>query len=159
MTVRRSPASLGRAGLSAAWLACATSFTPAWAVDMATTTEAPDLAGIRTKVKAGDYKAAAAELQTMIERGVQHADVYNLLGFSLRKSGDLRAAATYYGKALEFDPDHRGALEYQGELFVETGQLSRARVNLERLRQLCTQGCEERDDLQRALAVAEERKS
>ena len=59
----------------------------------------------------------------MIDRGVQHADVYNLLGFSLRKSGDTKTAMTFYQKALEFDPDHKGALEYSGELYVQIGDI------------------------------------
>ena len=41
----------------------------------------------------------------------QHADVYNLMG-SLRKTGDYKQAYTFYRKALEFDPEHKGALEY-----------------------------------------------
>lgn len=140
-------------------LACAGPSPSAWAVDTSTTTTAPDLASIRAKIKAGDYEAAKAELLALVDRGVQHADVYNLLAFSLRNSGDPRKAATYYQKALEFDPDHRGALEYQGELFVQTGQLAEARANLARLRALCPQGCEERADLERALGAAGERKS
>ena len=67
------------AGLSAA----------AMAVDTATTREAPDLAAVRAKVKAKEWKAAIADLNGLVDKGVQHADVYNLLGFSLRKSGDL----------------------------------------------------------------------
>ena len=60
----------------------------------------------------------------------QHADVYSLLGFSLRKTGDLKQAFTFYGKALDFDPQHKGALEYLGELYVETGQIEKAQQNV-----------------------------
>ncbi|NJL16993.1 MAG: hypothetical protein HC938_07165 [Nitrospira sp.] len=37
--------------------------------------------------------------------------------------------ATFYAKALDFDPNHKGALEYQGELFVELGQVDKAKRN------------------------------
>ena len=60
----------------------------------------------------------------------QHADVYNLMGFSLRKTGDHKQAYTFYRKALDFDPEHKGALEYLGELYVETGQIDKASENV-----------------------------
>ena len=80
---------------------------------------------VRAKLKAKDYKAALAELTPMLVT-YQHADVYNLMGFSLRKTGDYKQAYTFYRKALDFDPQHKGALEYLGELYVETGQIDKA---------------------------------
>lgn len=127
--------------------------TGAYAVDNVVSKDAPDLVSVRAKIKAKDFKAAIAELTPMLETH-QHADVYNLLGFSLRKSGDLKQAATFYGKALDFDPQHKGALEYQGEMFVELGQLDKARANLVKLVSLCPNGCEEREDLEKAIASA-----
>jgi tetratricopeptide (TPR) repeat protein len=124
----------------------------ALAVDTVQSSDAPDLTSVRAKIKAKDFKGAVAEL-TPILATHQHADVYNLLGFSLRKLGDYKQAYTFYQKALDFDPDHRSALEYLGELFVETGQLDRARENVARLRKLCPSGCEELEDLEVAIAV------
>jgi Flp pilus assembly protein TadD len=112
----------------------------------------------RAKIKAKDFTGAIAELTPMLDK-VQHADVYNLLGFSFRKSGDMKQAATYYAKALDFDADHKSALEYQGEMFVETGQIDKARANLAKLVKLCPAGCEEREDLERAIAGQATRKS
>src|SRR5437667_5836117 len=129
------------------------------AVDTPTTKEAPDLTAVRAKIKAKEFKAAIADLNGMIDKGVQHADVYNLLGFSLRKSGDLKTAYTFYKKALDFDPDHKGALEYLGELYVETGQLAKAREHVVLLHKLCPQGCEELEDLEKAIAQAGAAKS
>jgi Flp pilus assembly protein TadD len=126
---------------------------PAFAVDTATTRDAPDLAAIRAAIKAKNFPAAVTDLKGLIDQGVQHADVYNLLGFSLRKSGDQASAQTFYRKALDFDPDHKGALEYQGELFVEMGDIAQARGNLARLVALCPSGCEERDDLEKVLST------
>lgn len=132
-----------------------TSFTPAaYAVDTLTTNDAPGLDAVRAKVKAKDWKAAITDLNQMIDKGVQHADVYNLLGFSLRKSGDPKTAYVFYRKALDFDPNHKGALEYLGELYVETGQLAEAREHVVLLQKLCPQGCEELEDLQKAIAEA-----
>lgn len=127
---------------------------PAHAVDIVISTNAPDLTAARAKIKAKDFGGAIVDLKKISET-VQHADVYNLLGFSFRKSGDYKTASTYYAKALDFDANHKGALEYQGELFVEAGQLDKARQNLARLSTLCPQGCEEREDLTLAIAAAE----
>jgi tetratricopeptide (TPR) repeat protein len=139
--------------LSALIVLAATPFTGrALAVDTETSTHAPELASVRAKIKAKEYKAAVAELTPMLATH-QHADVYNLLGFSLRKLGDYKQAYTFYQKALDFDPEHRSALEYLGELFVETGQLDRARENVARLRKLCPNGCEELEDLEVAIAA------
>src|SRR5262249_41914323 len=112
------------------------------------TSEAPDLVGVRAKIKAKDFNAAISELETMIDQGVQQADVYNLMGFSLRKSGNLDRAYSFYRKALEFEPDHKGALEYLGELYVERGEEER------HLAALCPDGCEELSDLRLAIAEA-----
>jgi Flp pilus assembly protein TadD len=126
--------------------------SPVRGVDTPTTREAPDLTAVRAKIKAKEFKAAIADLNVMIDKGVQHADIYNLLGFSLRKSGDLKTAYTFYKKALDFDPEHKGALEYLGELYVETGELAKARQNVVLLQKLCPQGCEELEDLEKAIA-------
>ena len=69
-------------------------------------------------------------------------------------SGDQANAFAWYNRALALDSKHKGALEYQGELFVETGQIDKARENVARLKQLCPRGCEELDDLNEAIAAA-----
>ncbi|ODT17046.1 MAG: hypothetical protein ABS54_17950 [Hyphomicrobium sp. SCN 65-11] len=126
----------------------------ALAVDTPVTTDAPDLTAVRAKIKAKDFKSALADLSGMVDRGVQHADVYNLLGFSLRKTGDYAKALTFYKKALDFDANHKGAHEYLGELYVETGRLPQAREHLAILEKLCPKGCEELEDLAKAIADA-----
>jgi tetratricopeptide (TPR) repeat protein len=125
----------------------------AFAVDTVISMDAPDLTSARARIKAKDFKGALGELMPMLEK-VQHADVYNLIGFSSRKSGDTAQAATFYAKALDFDANHKGALEYQGEMFVELGQIDKAKINLAKLVSLCPTGCEEREDLEKALAAA-----
>jgi tetratricopeptide (TPR) repeat protein len=127
--------------------------TAALAVDNVTSKDAPDLSAVRAKLKAKDFKGALADLTPMLQT-YQHADVYNLMGFSLRKTGDPKQAYTFYRKALDFDPKHKGALEYLGELYVETGQIEKARENAAQLEKLCPGGCEELADLEKAIADA-----
>ncbi len=61
--------------------------TVAFAVDTMTSKDAPDLTSVRAKIKAKDYQAALVELRTVADTH-QHPDVYTLMGFSLRKTGD-----------------------------------------------------------------------
>jgi tetratricopeptide (TPR) repeat protein len=123
----------------------------ALAVDNMNSTDAPDLTSVRAKINAADYRGALTELKVLADTN-QHADVYNLMGFSLRKLGDYPAALTFYKKALDFNTDHKGAREYLGELYVEMGDLPKAREQLAVLAKLCPQGCEEREDLEKVLA-------
>jgi Flp pilus assembly protein TadD len=123
---------------------------PAYAVDNMESTDAPDLTSVRAKIKAKDYAGALAELRDIAE-DTQQADVYNLLGYTLRKTGDFKTSLTYYTKALELQPDHKAAREYLGELYVETGNLDKANEQLAALQRLCPDGCEEREDLQKAI--------
>lgn len=112
-----------------------------------------DLARAQDLIKAKDFGAAVQELKLLAKSDPGNADVWNLLGFSQRKSGDLAQAGKSYSKALAISPDHIGALEYQGELFVMTGDLDKAKANLARLQTLCGT-CEEAEDLEKALAKA-----
>lgn len=123
------------------------------AADTISSAAPPELAPVRGKIKAREFASALADLKVMADK-VQHADVYNLLGFCLRKTGDYTTALTYYKKALDFDPDHKSAHEYLGELYVETGQMPKAREHLAILVRLCPGGCEEREDLEKAIAEA-----
>ena len=122
----------------------------AYAVDNPSSTDAPDLTSVRAKIKAKDYGAALEELRHLAE-DIQQVDVYNLLGYTLRKTGDFKTSLTYYQKALELQPDYKSAREYLGELYVETGNLDGAREQLAILTRLCPGGCEEREDLQKAI--------
>jgi tetratricopeptide (TPR) repeat protein len=125
---------------------------PAFAVDNMQSTDAPDLTSVRAKIDAKDYAGALAELRGLAEDNRQ-ADVYNLMGYTLRKTGDYRTSLTYYTKALELQPDHRAAREYLGELYVETGEMAKAEEQVSSLKQLCPSGCEELEDLQEVIAA------
>jgi tetratricopeptide (TPR) repeat protein len=123
------------------------------AADVRTSASAPDLTRVRANIKAKDFPAALVELKKLVQTH-EHADVYNLMGFALRKTGDFANSLTFYKKALDYDPKHKSAHEYLGELYVETKQLAKAREHLKILTELCPQGCEEREDLEKAIAAA-----
>ena len=82
------------------------------------------------------------------------ADWNNLMGYSLRKgpTPDFAGAEKFYNEALRIDPAHRGALEYSGELYLQTGDLARAEQRLAALDKACFFGCAEYSDLKKAIA-------
>jgi tetratricopeptide (TPR) repeat protein len=125
---------------------------PALAVDDDTSTGSVDLTSVRAKIDAGNFPAAIEELRGLAEDN-QEVDVYNLLGFSLRKTGDYATALTYYDRALSLQPDYKPAREYLGELYLDTGDVVKAKEQLAVLVKLCPAGCEERADLETALAA------
>lgn len=98
-----------------------------------------------------DWKAAVAALERAAREEPNDADVQNLLGFALRKSGELDRAFRHYGRALQLNPGHLGAHEYVGEAWLLRGNVAKAREHLAALEKLCPAKCEEREDLKRAI--------
>jgi Flp pilus assembly protein TadD len=117
------------------------------------TTAAPaaDFSAIKAKLDKNEYKAAIDDL-TEMSKTVQSADLFNYLGYASRKDGQLQSAAFYYEKALSLDANHKGAVSYQGQLFIALGDKAKAEANLTKLAGLCPDGCEERTELEKALA-------
>ena len=113
---------------------------------------APDpLAMARARIQARQWPAAIEELRKVNATG--SADWNNLMGYAMRKQAtpDLGAAQRYYDAALRIDPQHRGALEYSGELALMKGELPVAEQKLEALARICSGGCEEHDELKTAV--------
>jgi tetratricopeptide (TPR) repeat protein len=77
----------------------------------------------------------------------EYADALNLLGYANRKLGDKSKAMTYYTKALNLEPNHLGANEYMGELYLEMNDLPKAEERLAILKNACGD-CDEFDDLE-----------
>ena len=102
-------------------------------------------------IKAENYPDGISKLKKAEQSAKDDADIQNLLGFSYRKSGNLDEEAKHYDKALGLDPKHKGALEYQGELFLMLGNKAAAEDNLEKLDKICWLGCEELDELRTAI--------
>jgi tetratricopeptide (TPR) repeat protein len=76
----------------------------------------------------------------------------NYLGYSHRKLGHFDESLVWYQKALAANPNHRGANEYLGELYLQMGDLAKAEERLNKLDDLCFFGCEEYDDLKQEIA-------
>ncbi len=103
------------------------------------------------KVKKAHYAAAIEDLKKALKQNGKNADFWSLYGFAARKAGSYELAEKAYARALAINPNHLAALEYSGELYVETQRIEEARKHLERLVRLCPQGCRERTLLEQAL--------
>ena len=110
-----------------------------------------DLTAIRSLIASKNFSAALTSLKIADRNYPNNADINNLLGYSARNLKQNKAAATYYTKALRINPNHLGALEYQGELFIVTKKVSAAKSNLAKLKRLCGVNCEEYLDLKKAI--------
>lgn len=150
---------MGRAFAPHLWLRCALIATTvtlagtALAVDSPPSDALPDLAPMRALIYSGDYAKAVAELEPLALK-VRHADVFNLLAFSLRNVGRYDEADKWYREALYYNPEHLQAIEYQGELFITTGRLDKAQENIVTLKIFCPKGCVELEKLEKAYAKA-----
>lgn len=115
------------------------------------TTTTDSLATARNLIAEEKWQDAIGELKRVNESS--SADWNNLMGYSLRKARtpDLDAAERYYSEALRIDPNHRGALEYSGELYLMKGDLAKAEQRLTALDKACFLPCEEHRDLKKAV--------
>lgn len=114
---------------------------------------ATSFAVAKATVDSGNYAAALPMLVAITKDDPRNADAWNLLGFSYRNVGQLDASDAAYLKVLTINPNHLGALEYQGELFITQGKIDAAKANFAKLQGLCG-ACEEADDLEKALKAA-----
>ena len=100
------------------------------------------------------YSDAIVKLNDALVTDSKNADIYNYLGFSHRKLGKMEDAAFFYNKALEINPKHKGALEYQGEMYLTLNQVQKAEKNLKKLDKICFLGCSEFDKLKKSIMDA-----
>lgn len=111
-----------------------------------------DFEEVQTMIDAGEYEKAISFLDyEVIEWYPENAEALTLKAYSLRSMGRHDEAMETYNAALASDPTHKGALEYQGELFLKMGDQAAAAANLEKLSNLCPRGCEAHDVLQAAI--------
>jgi cytochrome c-type biogenesis protein CcmH/NrfG len=105
----------------------------------------------RAAIAAAQWTRAVDLLQSHVRGHADDADAHNLLGYSLRQSGQHAAAQMAYERALQLDPAHRGAHEYMGELMLILGRRDRALFHLGELEKLCGVDCPPYQQLKRAL--------
>jgi predicted Zn-dependent protease len=103
-------------------------------------------------IKHEQYSEAVPYLERSLKERPNNADVLNYLGYTHRQLGDYPGSLDFYQRALARDPDHKGAHEYLGELFLKMNRLSDAQGQLAELTRLCSGSCEEKDVLTKAIS-------
>ena len=96
----------------------------------------------------GQYSKAQKILKNYTKSEPEDPDGWTLLAFTYRKLDKFAESEEYYLKALNLEPDNKAALEYQGELFIETNRIYLANANIKKLQNLCPNSCEELEKLQ-----------
>lgn len=126
--------------------------SPARAASSEPATDVPGMAEATKLIEQEKYADAVPHLKTANTKVPTNADVLNLLGYTHRKLGKFDEAQDYYERALKIDAGHKGALNYLGQLYLETGRPEKAKEMLARLDKACFFGCKEFDWLKQAVA-------
>ena len=98
------------------------------------------------------YAMATAYLDRALKSSPHNANVLNYLGYTHRMLGDYPGSLDFYQKALAINPDHKGAHEYLGELYLMMHDSASADGQLAELTRLCPEDCVEKDTLEKAIA-------
>ena len=103
-------------------------------------------------IKAEQYAKASDLLKDAVKANPDDANAWNWLGYSYRKQQKYDEAQKNYREALRLDPNHKGAHEYLGELYVEIGDIKKAEELRDNLAKICHGACEELEDLNAFIA-------
>lgn len=103
------------------------------------------------RIEQMNYTAAVPLLEQVVDKEPENADAWNYLGFALRKLNRVDEAFAAYDQALRIDPEHAGANEYLGELYLMTGDLAQAEAQLATLESTCGMSCSEYQQLKTAI--------
>lgn len=98
---------------------------------------------------AQDYVAGIAALKALGHD--EHPDVANLIGFSSRKLGRTEDAKVWYERALAANSSHTRTWQYYGMWHLERGDRVAAERNLERIRLISGEDCDDYKSLHAAL--------
>ena len=104
----------------------------------------------RSLALAGYYTEALDLLGAI---GDKHdAMVLTMIGYATRKLGNLDGGIAIYHQALAIDPENVNTHEYLGEGYVAAGRIDLAELELDKLKALCGEDCEQYQDLAKAIA-------
>jgi len=113
----------------------------------------PDFAAGKKAFVAEDWKGAIVALKLAALRDPRNPDIQNYIGYGYRRLRELGPAMGHYQQALMLNPRHRSAREHIGELYLVLGEAGKAQEQLDALKEICLIPCDERADLERALAA------
>ena len=100
---------------------------PALAADSDTFTAKPvvvsDFGAGKKAIDAKKFTKAIRLFSKVVKKDAKNTDAHIYLGFAYRKTGKLKLAMVSYHQELSIDPAHKGALEYQGDMFLKLNRM------------------------------------
>jgi tetratricopeptide (TPR) repeat protein len=105
--------------------------------------------------KAGEHAKALTVLRTAPDQS--DARVLTMIGFSLRKQGQVDEAMGYYARALEANPNLTSTRQYLGEAHLQKGEPAKAKEQLAEIGKRCGATCEDYQTLAAEIAKHEKR--
>ena len=109
------------------------------------------LAPFQELIGAGEYREAINKLDQALKDAPKDADLLNLIAYSHRNLEEYDKALGYYLMAIKVEPEHRGANEYLGELYLKLKQPEKAKERLAVLDDACFFGCDEYTELKQEI--------
>ncbi|TPG75344.1 tetratricopeptide repeat protein [Pseudomonas arsenicoxydans] len=97
----------------------------------------------------GRYEEALALLDTLKQPNT--AKALNYRGYATRKLGRTDEGIGYYLQSVKLDPQYAQVREYLGEAYVIKGRLDLAQEQLQHIKSICGNTCEEYQDLAEAI--------
>ena len=113
----------------------------------------PEFAAGKKALVAEDWDGAITVLKSAALRDPRNADIQNYIGYAYRRLRQMGPAIGHYQQALMLNPRHRSAHEHLGEASLVLGDPATAEQHLAHLEDICLIGCDEHDDLKRAIAA------
>jgi tetratricopeptide (TPR) repeat protein len=120
---------------------------------MSMRTHLDDYAMAKRLIQHEKYSDAIPYLERALAARPRSADVLDSLGYAHHMTGDDHGAVAWLEKALAEDPDHKGAHENLGEVYLALHDVTSARAQLTELARLCPSDCDERQALTKAVNV------
>jgi tetratricopeptide (TPR) repeat protein len=100
-----------------------------------------------------DYADAIRHLLRVNSVSQGNAEILNDLGYAMRMTGDYDTSLEYLQRAISRKPDLKIAYANLGLLYLSMHKPDDARQQLDALKQLCPNGCEEQDNLNQSIAA------
>ena len=101
------------------------------------------------------YVKAREKFEAAVKLDGRYFEAWNMIGYSARQAGDLKASFAAYDTCLAINPDYDKAHEYRGEAYIMNGDIEGAKRELAWLR---AEGSDEADRLAAAIDKAEGKK-
>ncbi|PRY84742.1 tetratricopeptide repeat protein [Mongoliibacter ruber] len=101
-----------------------------------------------------DYQAAAENGNMLVKLSPKNAGGYNMLGYALMESGDMKSAKSAFENYIKLAPDEANAYDSMGEYYMNVKDYKKSAKHYEKATQLGMEASRERaEEAKRLMAV------